>query len=44
MFSGPALTRIEDSPLEEVVVTDTIGNARKHPRITQLTSAEQCSQ
>ncbi|CEL97133.1 unnamed protein product [Vitrella brassicaformis CCMP3155] len=42
LFSGPALDRIEASPLEEVVVTDSIPSndrVRKCTRITQLSIA-----
>lgn len=39
VFSGPALERIEKSPLEEVVVTDTIKQETKSGRIKQLSIA-----
>jgi ribose-phosphate pyrophosphokinase len=41
VLSGPALARIEGSPLEEVVVTNSIplGPEKQHPKITVLSVA-----
>jgi ribose-phosphate pyrophosphokinase len=41
VLSGPALARIEGSPLEEVVVTNSIplGKDKEHPKITVLSVA-----
>jgi ribose-phosphate pyrophosphokinase len=41
ILSGPALARIDESPLEEVVVTNTIplGTDKRHPKITILSVA-----
>ncbi|HSE94476.1 MAG TPA: ribose-phosphate pyrophosphokinase [Methylomirabilota bacterium] len=41
ILSGPALARIEESPLEEVVVTNSIplGNDKRHPKFTILSVA-----
>jgi ribose-phosphate pyrophosphokinase len=41
ILSGPALARIDESPLEEVVVTNTIplGTDKLHPKITILSVA-----
>jgi len=41
VFVGPALSRIDKSPLKEVIVTDTIpwDNHKKHPKIKVLTVA-----
>jgi len=41
VLSGPALARIEGSPLEEVVVTNSIplGTDKDHPKITVLSVA-----
>ncbi len=41
VFSGPALERINKSPLTEVVITDTIpwDDAKKHPKIKVLSVA-----
>jgi ribose-phosphate pyrophosphokinase len=42
VFSGPALERIEDSPIEKVVVTDTIPlpEEKRTSKIIQLSVAE----
>lgn len=42
VLSGPALSRISDSPIEELVVTDTIAlnaKAAEHPKIKVLSTA-----
>jgi ribose-phosphate pyrophosphokinase len=39
VFSGPALKRIADSPVKEVVVTDTIPDGRKAEKIVVLPTA-----
>merc|ERR1712216_254685 len=39
LLSGPALDRIEKSPIEEVVITDTVPRAATSTRVTQLTCA-----
>jgi ribose-phosphate pyrophosphokinase len=41
ILSGPALARIDESPLEEVVVTNSIplGSDKRHPKITILSVA-----
>ena len=41
IFSGPALNRIKESPLKEIIVTDTIPikNLSDNPKIVQLTTA-----
>jgi ribose-phosphate pyrophosphokinase len=37
LFSGPALERIEQSPIKEVIVTDSIVQNKQHPKIKVLT-------
>jgi ribose-phosphate pyrophosphokinase len=41
VLSGPAMTRIESSPIEQVVVTNSIalGKDKQHPKITALSVA-----
>jgi ribose-phosphate pyrophosphokinase len=41
VLSGPAIPRIEGSPLEKVIVTNSIplGRDRQHPKITVLSVA-----
>jgi ribose-phosphate pyrophosphokinase len=41
VLSGPAMARIESSPLEELVVTNSIpvGKDKRHPKVTVLSVA-----
>jgi ribose-phosphate pyrophosphokinase len=40
VLSGPAFDRIQNSSLDELVVTDTIPLSQTHPKITVLTASE----
>jgi len=40
VLSGPAFDRIENSALDELVITDTIPLSQKHDKITVLTASE----
>ena len=40
VLSGPAFDRIENSALDELVITDTIPLSRQHDKITVLTASE----
>jgi len=41
VLSGPAISRVEELPIKELVITDTIplGDHKKHPKITVLSVA-----
>ena len=38
LLSGPAVQRISDSPIKEMIITNTVRlpESKKHPKITQL--------